>query len=178
VHLLCVDPAQRFSIDEFLQHPWCVSAPAPPIAPTPISYNPANVPLDSPLLSALRGGWVHEGRSPDLATLKEAFDITYAVHRMEEEGALRRRYHAPGSRGFLSGLSEGDEGNDTSIETTAPTLPGQKNDVRGVENGRTIERMPNRCGFELDLDGATLLGRRGKRDLGNISHDLTKGAQD
>lgn len=178
MHLLCVDPAQRFSINEFLQHPWCVAAPAPPIAPTLISSNPTNVPLDSPLLSALRGGWVREGRSPDVATLKEAFDITYAVHRMEEEGALRRRYHAPGSRGILSGLSEGDEENDTSIEPTAHTLPGPRNEVRGVENGTTIARTPNRRGFELDIDGATLLGRRNRRDLGNPLHDLNKGAQD
>ncbi|CDO74116.1 hypothetical protein BN946_scf185043.g166 [Trametes cinnabarina] len=85
-HLLCVDPAQRYTIDEFLAHPWVTAAPAPP-QPTPLPR--IRAPLDSPLLADARGG-VREARSPGLATLKEAFDITYAVHRMEEEGARRR----------------------------------------------------------------------------------------
>ena len=29
-HLLSVDPAQRYTIDEFLAHPWCTASPAPP----------------------------------------------------------------------------------------------------------------------------------------------------
>ncbi|TEB35520.1 Pkinase-domain-containing protein [Coprinellus micaceus] len=104
-HLLCVDPAQRYTIDEFLAHPWCTAAPAPPPPPTP---RIPGRPVDSPLLSA-PGNW--EGRSPGLATLKEAFDITYAVHRMEEEGARRRnRARGPGgARAVLSGLNEDDE---------------------------------------------------------------------
>ena len=115
-HLLCVDPAQRYTIDEFLAHPWCNAAPAPPPPPTPFIYGnlsgpPYGAPLDSPLLSAARGGRTHEGRSPGIATLKEAFEITYAVHRMEEEGARRRRHvrGGAGGRGFLNRLNEDDE---------------------------------------------------------------------
>lgn len=48
-------------------------------------------------------------RSPGIATLKEAFDITYAVHRMEEEGARRRAAKGGANRGFLGGLNEEDE---------------------------------------------------------------------
>lgn len=54
-------------------------------------------------------------RSPGINTLREAFDITYAVHRMEEEGARRRAYNGPGGagqRGFLNGLNEDDEDSD------------------------------------------------------------------
>ncbi|TFY50301.1 hypothetical protein EVJ58_g11104, partial [Rhodofomes roseus] len=72
-HLLCVDPAQRFTIDEFLAHPWCTAAPAPPPPPTPL---PDAMPLDSPLLAAARIGEAHGMRSPGLAQLKEAFDVT------------------------------------------------------------------------------------------------------
>ena len=119
-HLLCVDPAQRYTIDEFLAHPWCTAAPAPPPPPTPFAYGNLSepfygAPLDSPLLSAARGGRSHEGRSPGIATLKEAFEITYAVHRMEEEGARRRRYNGrggAGERGFLNRLNEEDEDED------------------------------------------------------------------
>ncbi|KAK0191251.1 kinase-like domain-containing protein [Armillaria mellea] len=150
-HLLCVDPAQRYTIDEFLAHPWCNAAPAPPPPPTPFIYNnpPLSAPLDSPLLSAARGGRV-EGRSPGLATLKEAFDITYAVHRMEEEGARRRKYKGrggAGARGFLQGLNEDEEDEDEENTSALPIL--------ATENS---QRTTN-----LDMDSATLLGRRHKR---------------
>ncbi|KIM45974.1 hypothetical protein M413DRAFT_441033 [Hebeloma cylindrosporum] len=114
-HLLCVDPAERYTIDEFLAHPWCNAEPAPPPPPTPFTYG---APLDSPLLSAARGGRSHEGRSPGLATLKEAFEITYAVHRMEEEGARRRRHNVRGGAGagFLNRLNEDDEEEEGSEE--------------------------------------------------------------
>lgn len=112
-HLLCVDPAQRYTVDEFLMHPWAIAVPAPPLQmPSVHGHLKELRPLDSPLLSAARGGRVHEGRSPGVAILKEAFDITYAVHRMEEEGARRRKYNGPGgagARGFLTGLNEEDE---------------------------------------------------------------------
>nr|GAT53993.1 predicted protein [Mycena chlorophos] len=153
-HLLCVDPAQRYTIDEFLAHPWCNAAPAPPPPPTPYLGQP----MDSPLLSAAKGR--AEGRSPGIATLKEAFDVTYAVHRMEEEGARRRKYKGrggAGARGFLGGLNEDDE------EDFAEDDSGKK----GIADGRAGPRdrggkskSAGTKGFELDLDGATLLGRR------------------
>lgn len=77
------------------------------------------MPLDSPLLQSVRGGRGEGGRSPGLATLKEAFDVTYAVHRMEEEGARRRAYNGPGgagTRGFLQGLNEVDEEEEEAAE--------------------------------------------------------------
>ena len=111
-HLLCVDPAQRYTIDEFLDHPWCKASPAPPPPPTPAAM--PTEPLDSPLLAALRGRG--DLRSPGLATLKEAFDITYAVHRMEEEGARRRAQKGGANRGFLQNLNEeGEEDEDQTV---------------------------------------------------------------
>ena len=104
-HLLCVDPAQRYTIDEFLAHPWITAAPAPPQA-TPFSR--LRAPLDSPLLADARGG-AREARSPGVAQLKEAFDVTYAVHRMEEEGARKRAQKGGANRGFLNNLNEDDE---------------------------------------------------------------------
>lgn len=179
-HLLCVDPAQRFTIDEFLAHPWCSASAAPPPPPTPYIYGnpPAGAPtngLDSPLLSAVRGGRP-EGRSPGVATLKEAFDITYAVHRMEEEGARRRKYNGPGgagARGFLGGLNEDDEEMDEDEESQNGDATGQHDSRRydgragPRDQGQTAAPKKSAAtssrrgkGFELDLDGATLLGRR------------------
>ncbi|KIM90986.1 hypothetical protein PILCRDRAFT_811487 [Piloderma croceum F 1598] len=213
-HLLCVDPAQRYTIDEFLAHQWCNAAPAPLPPPTPNVYGPS-APLDSPLLRAVHGGRV-EGRSPGIATLKEAFDITYAVHRMEEEGARRRAYNGrggAGARGFLGGLNEDDEDEEEDQEVEEarrkhgdaagravqeggrqirygatsdfPANPGRvsgakravADDKAMLKGGRAGQRdrggRPNdgvasgRTGgtraFELDIDGATLLGRRHRK---------------
>ncbi|KAF9247147.1 kinase-like domain-containing protein [Melanogaster broomeanus] len=204
-HLLCVDPAQRYTIDEFLAHPWCSAAPASPPPPTPYAYG-RTPPLDSPLLTAARGG-IESTRSPGLATLKEAFDITYAVHRMEEEGARRRAYNGRGGaglRGYLQGLNEGDE---DAEEADDETILNEARHRRGQASGEAVvplvvpvgagakavatrhlagipaalDAVPERNlwdgqagprdrgrrvggsnGFELDMNSATLLGRRKK----------------
>ena len=200
-HLLCVDPAERYTIDEFLAHPWCSEAPAPPPPPTPLTFPSVNRGFDSPLLQSLRGG--RDARSPGLHILKEAFDITYAVHRMEEEGARRRAYNGPGGagvRGFLQGLNEDDEddlqnnevienarrrqedtqrhaaaaasnaayrtGGRTHAQTTNP-----RDHAERLNEGRAgpRDRVPGgQRGFELDMNAATLLGRR-HRKLGEVA---------
>lgn len=81
-----------------------------------------NAPMDSPLLQEARMGSRAPMRSPGVAVLREAFDVTYAVHRMAEEGDRRRAYNGPGgagARGFLNGLNEEDEDDDEiDIEAT------------------------------------------------------------
>ncbi|KAH7343347.1 kinase-like domain-containing protein [Rhizoctonia solani] len=128
-HLLCVDPTQRYTIDEFLAHPWCHETAAPLPPPTPAAVNRKDVPMDSPLLAAVRGG-ARDGRSPGLATLKEAFDVTYAVHRAEEEGARRKR----GGGGFLHNLNEEDE-DEEDTETITRKY--------GAEVGRAVDERRN-----------------------------------
>jgi len=209
-HLLCVDPSQRYTIDEFLAHPWIKeAAPAPPPMSARAPAMSSNAPLDSPLLASIRAG-NREGRSPGVTALKEAFDVTYAVHRMEEEGARRRAYNGPGgagTRGFLQGLNEEDEGEDEAAQVedarrkhgeavarqiqehrgraAAAAAAGVKEQPvthyvgRGGANrreaeavlydGRAGQRDRGRgqaktgAGFDLDLNSATLLGRRGKK---------------
>ncbi|KAI9454611.1 Pkinase-domain-containing protein [Russula earlei] len=176
-HLLCVDPAQRYTIDEFLTHPWCnvTSALLPP--PTPRSDVR---PMDSPLLHSVRGG--RDGRSPGIASLKEAFDVTYAVHRMEEEGARMRAYKGrgvAGQAGFLAGLNEDDEDVPDEDIMVPSRSQGQHTQQPFGElcDGRAGQRdMPRRHSrpFELSFDGATLLGRRQHRDAqGRIPIDLS-----
>jgi len=177
-HLLCVDPEKRYTIDEFLAHPWCNETHMPPPPLAPIARNGRDIftnrPLDSPLLSAALGR--PEGRSPGLATLKEAFDITYAVHRMEEEGARRRKYRGNGMgvHRFLGGLNEDDEDEEA---IGSDNLPDAARQIEPFTNHNapqdlsSIHRKPDRKrnspkGFELDLDGATLLGRRHRRNVG------------
>ncbi|KAH9921488.1 Pkinase-domain-containing protein [Epithele typhae] len=182
-HLLCVDPAQRFTIDEFLAHPWITAQPEVPQA-TPL--HSAHRALDSPLLAEARGG-AREARSPGIATLKEAFDITYAVHRMEEEGARRRAQKGGANRGFLQNLNESDEEEEKIVSKVPPPGAGaQVAAKRAVQpsayDGRAGQRdRGKKAGgprtFELDMDGATLLGRRHKRAFnGGVSNPLLAGS--
>ncbi|CAE6534037.1 unnamed protein product [Rhizoctonia solani] len=200
-HLLCVDPTQRYTIDEFLAHPWCHETAAPLPPPTPAAVNRA-APMDSPLLAAVRGG-ARDGRSPGLATLKEAFDVTYAVHRAEEEGARRKR-----GGGFLHNLNEEDEDEEDTETITRkygaevgravderrnhqqqqkqaqqaqqPQQQQQQYSGAGGADRRVAESQLYQGGragprdqgtvrkrqggaFDLDINNATLLGRRHKR---------------
>lgn len=139
-NLLTVDPEKRYTIDQFLNHPWCKQRPAPPNldAKTIASITggkgipsshvggavpknvqrlqqqaPGTIPMDSPLLADAR-----VRRDPGItpaAYMREAFDITYAVHRMGEEGQRR----GAGGRGFLNDLNEADEDDDEEAQLEA-----------------------------------------------------------
>lgn len=218
-HLLDVDPDKRYTIDEFLAHPWCQQSSAPS-AVTPSRLEsiapglkpvPKYAPLDSPLLAP---GGRRAMPSPGVASLKEAFDVTYAVHRMEEEGTRRRAYNGPGGAGpagFLQGLNEEDDEEDDDVEANRRRYGAEVS--KAIENKRKqVQQNPGpapapgaaaayqgwggadrkmaeaalydgRAGprdrggrrakgpFELKMDNATLLGRRGfaapgKLDLG------------
>lgn len=219
-HLLTVDPEKRYTIDEFLAHPWIRNAPESAMAArVPFKQTvegrterlnvqgipgqaPVPMPLDSPLLAGFRG----EGRaqnmmkSPGINVLKEAFDVSYAVHRMEEEASRRRAYNGPGGAGqagFLQGLNEEDEGDDLEdarrIVGVAQAKEQQQQGHGGhVPQGRGVQQYAGAVGvnkaqpaaptslydgragprdhtkrgpFELNMDGATLLGRRGKHPV-------------
>jgi len=165
-HLLCVDPAQRYTIDEFLEHPWIKAAPAATPIPTP-RVPQSNVPLDSPLLQSYMRG-ERDGRSPGLSNLKEAFDITYAVHRMEEEGARRRAGHdragqgqGPGGR-WLQGLNEEEEGDD---------------DERVLEEARRRHNEPDILGDNLRRKDRERVQERDTARAAIASSNKRKGGQ-
>ncbi|GJN91494.1 hypothetical protein Rhopal_004517-T1 [Rhodotorula paludigena] len=150
-HLLDVDPEKRYTIDEFLAHPWCKAKPAPS-AVTPGTMDSLNLkpvprymPMDSPLLAP---GGRRAMPSPGVATLKEAFDVTYAVHRMEEEGKQRQRaYNGPGGAGragFLQGLNEAeeDEAEEADLEATKRRYGAEVS--KAIEDKRREVQDPNR----------------------------------
>jgi len=111
---------------------------------------------------------------------------------MEEEGARRRKYNGPssaGPRGHLGGLNEDDEEDDVmdEVEDEIRRLPdtgvgprgpqwaggraGQRDQGAGARRqvpagASALPRKANKGGFQLDLDGATLLGRRHRRVRG------------
>lgn len=147
-HLLTVDPEKRYTIKEFLAHPWIratdeettAAADAPPLA-TPLGqtrqknpleldlgadqapYQPASSrQLDIPSTTSERR---MDFRSPGAFNLREVFDVGYAVHRQEEEGKRRREVGKSGLGGFQSALGSLNEDYDDE--------PDYRTGARGTE---------------------------------------------
>ncbi|TVY70794.1 Serine/threonine-protein kinase srk1 [Fusarium oxysporum f. sp. cubense] len=201
-HLLTVDPEKRFTITEFLAHPWIAGN-----GPTPRD----EMKKADGMLRAFdatkfeESGKRYDFRSPGAVNLREVFDVGYAVHRQEEEGKRRAQIGPKGTPArFLGGLNEEDEDDDvmqidgqdnTAAKSNAATQAleqsmrkanirdqEQQQQSRGRERERaergygqhsaTVaaaarqqvrERNRQRGAFELNLDNATLLGKRNKK---------------
>lgn len=205
-HLLTVDPDKRYTITEFLAHPWIREAgptPMEEVKPTPEA------------LAALRANKMEDGdkkydfRSPAAVNLREVFDVSYAVHRQEEEAKRRRQLGIKGApANELSQVRE-DEEEEQQQQPAGVQRMEVDDGQRGLEarmrnaklqdeevekRGRDRERAPpppaaqqekgygqhsaavasaarrqvkdqqrQKGVFELSLDGATLLGRRGMK---------------
>ena len=127
-HLLTVNPDKRYTIEEFLAHPWirgAVSEPtyaaadAPPLA-TPLAVRqkelgyPAGGSNDpySLMTPGTPGARRADFRSPGAVNLREVFDVGYAVHRQEEEAKRRKNfkqgYRGGAAPGQLNPLNEDD----------------------------------------------------------------------
>jgi serine/threonine-protein kinase RCK2 len=159
-HLLTVDPDRRYTIEQFLNHPWIkqtneattAAADAPPLA-TPLHVRQKQLVDQGSILTpeALSaqfletpGGGIRrmDFRSPGAANLREVFDVGYAIHRQEEEGKRRKNFKqgyrgAAGVNG-LNALNEDDD-DDEMEDYQAPQAPPSKlpksqgTDVSGVE---------------------------------------------
>ncbi|KAK5992602.1 Serine/threonine-protein kinase srk1 [Cladobotryum mycophilum] len=204
-HLLTVDPEKRYTIREFLAHPWIREN-----GPTPREERKPGgmVPLKAFDASQFEeSGKRYDFRSPAAVNLREVFDVSYAVHRQEEEGKRRAALgvRASGTSRPLGGLNEEDEEDEedhmdvdqqsrnANNATQALEQSMQKTNLRDQEQhrGRERERASERTtdkgygqhsaavtaaarqqvrdrnrqkgAFELNLDNATLLGKRGKK---------------
>jgi serine/threonine-protein kinase RCK2 len=149
-HLLTVDPEKRYSIKQFLDHPWIresqeettAAADAPPTA-TPMyqrqkefeqrqQNNQPAQPLAASfghLESPGAGNRRVDFRSPGAVNLREVFDVSYAVHRQEEEGKRRKNFKQ-GFRGAgpMNSLNALDEEYDDEFEgESVPYDPTQAN---------------------------------------------------
>ncbi|KAG0032132.1 hypothetical protein BGZ81_011621 [Podila clonocystis] len=132
-HLLCVNPKERYTIDQFLAHPWVKAGEKSTNVPEISIDSPAtSVETKAPVVTESVPKTPYKRRlenplSPGIG-LKEVFDVSNAVHRMEEESHHRR--HAPQSTGlhpvdalntstrqrqaFMSQLNEEDEDDSSS----------------------------------------------------------------
>ncbi|KAI1413131.1 kinase-like domain-containing protein [Hypoxylon sp. FL1857] len=192
-HLLTVDPEERYTIKEFLAHPWVQGS-----GPTPRDEKKQS---NQDVLRAFDAGRLIDGerrmdfRSPGAVNLREIFDVGYSVHRQEEEAKRRKQIGAKGQPpARLAGLHEDSEEDKSDPEYVHKAEAQQleqsmrkthlgKDQERGRERERNTDREQRGYGqhsaavaqaarqqvrdrnkqrgaFELNLDGATLLGRR------------------
>ncbi|KAL3958592.1 hypothetical protein ACCO45_006754 [Purpureocillium lilacinum] len=143
----------------------------------------------------------YDFRSPAAVNLREVFDVSYAVHRQEEEVKRRQQVGArAGGAQPLAGLDEEEEDEDRmQVDQEAAQKPNaatqaleqsmrkanlkDQEQARGREPHRANEkgygqhsatvtaaarqqvrdRNRQKGPFELNLDNATLLGKRGKK---------------
>ncbi|KAJ6789569.1 hypothetical protein PWT90_10602 [Aphanocladium album] len=195
-HLLTVDPEKRYTITEFLAHPWVRAS-----GPTPREERKPEVPLRAFDPSKLDvDGRRLDFRSPGAVNLREVFDVGYAVHRQEEEAKRRAQIGARAGPGRpLGGLNEEDEEEEMEVDKQPQggarvleqgmrkaSIQDDTNITRGRERERVAatnekgygqhssavtaaarqqvrDRNRNKGPFELNLDNATLLGKRGKK---------------
>lgn len=140
-HLLTVDPEKRFTIAQFLAHPWIrnVNEPtyaaldAPPLA-TPLAVRQREwlgQPSDaSPaqFLETPGGTRRADFRSPGAINMREVFDVAYVVHRQEEEAKRAKNNKfgyrgagAPGLMGNLNALHEDEYDDEAGMEAKMRT---------------------------------------------------------
>lgn len=203
-HLLTVDPEKRYTIKEFLAHPWIrgsdeptyAAHDAPPLATPAAERNrqlggQGQLRAFNPDLLESPGAKRMDFRSPGAVNLREVFDVGYAVHRQQEDKKRQKNARAPG----LNVIDDDDYDEDYDPSGQ----PAKATDIHGVEQGlkntnlsgaakarqAAVPRQPEQKGygqhspavtaaakqqvrqrkgaFELNLDGATLLGRRGHK---------------
>ncbi|ORX95910.1 Pkinase-domain-containing protein [Basidiobolus meristosporus CBS 931.73] len=191
-HLLTVNPQRRYTINQFLAHPWITAkktvqfeVPAEDAAPrTAVEH------VKTPYHEVPKA-YVRKERHPIPVTpnvsIKEAFDVSYAMHRMEDEEAGKRRMRAMQEqfekaqgmgtyqpyyqqRMFMDAVDNDNYEEDIGIINTAlttqmrdPCQPrtrhiAKPNKTPVMVTGRQVNHR--RAGFELNMNNATLLSRR------------------
>jgi len=234
-HLLTVDPDKRYDIKQFLDHPWIrqsdevttAAADAPPLATPLVRNGPASAEIN-PMKQNF--GHLDDGvgkredfRSPGAVNLREVFDVSYSVHRQEEEGKRRKNftqgYRGSAAMDSLNPLNEDydedDEGISAPYDARNANPPAKlpkagATDIGGVEKqmrnttlssaaqarqaaapkqqpaargygqhspevaAAAKRQVRNKGPFELNMDGATLLGRRGKKGPSNLREQVVQ----
>ena len=200
-HLLTVDPEKRYTIKQFLAHPWIrgteeltyAALDAPPLA-TPAAERQKQLDSQGPrafnpdLLESPGSRRMMDFRSPGAINLREVFDVGYAVHRQEEE-AKRRKYNkaAPSLNPVeddeydepmtddVDRVGQGLKKANLNAAANARQAVAPKQEQRGYGQhspavaAAARQQVRNRKqAFELNLDGATLLGRRHQKGPSNL----------
>jgi serine/threonine protein kinase len=192
-HLLCVDATKRYTVEQLLNHPWIKEEPfirddymllalknKEPVHKESTIMTPQDALITPPETdkNLARNDDSTVYSTPEAAALREVFDITYAVQRMEEEHYLEKERQK---------RQEGREDYEVVTVTTTTTfkkvvpVPMTQQtpnlsmarklaqDSRGVASNQHRQPVNARKpsaeskafnGFQLNIDNATLLKNR------------------
>ncbi|CAG9989761.1 unnamed protein product [Clonostachys byssicola] len=169
-HLLTVDPEKRYTIREFLAHPWVQIT-----GPTPMEEKkkPDFVLRAFDPSKFEESGKRYDFRSPGAVNLREVFDVGYAVHRQEEEGKRRQQIGVKGGQGkYLGGLNEEDE-DEHHME-----IDGQGGDQKPQHGTQSLEQSMRKTNIR-DQDQARGRDRErvNERGYGQHSAAITAAAR-
>ncbi|WFD26904.1 MAPK-activated protein kinase Srk1 [Malassezia nana] len=176
--LLCVDVEQRLTIDEFFEHPWIrpaqftVSRPPVPQRRHLAHLDLDSSAMDSPLLASLLNNEMAEDnrRSVNKNYLREAFDVSFAVHRIEEEMREAQKYNSTSARSqkwqALTGVNDHPTRDDVDRAkkrhgNLAAKIIANK---QATHSTSSLVRGANDA-FSLSLHGSTILERRKRLGL-------------
>ncbi len=162
--LLTVDPNQRYTIDEFINDPWMKmgGAAAPPPA-RKSSASAGNVAAARYSKKYMNSGLY----SPAAVAMRDAFDISAAVHRMGEEAALHNRFGNAKDMQQLMEEEEEEERVDEEVDRQGHVMLSVPRKAPRFQQKQNIhDANPNPPSlFDLDLGGASILERRKNKPL-------------
>jgi len=171
--LLCVDVEKRLTIDEFFEHPWIRAgkiAPTQPLIHTPRRLGHLGLDssaADSPLLASLHGAEMMEDnrRTVNKDYLREAFDVSFAVHRIDEEMREAQKHDAGTLRSRIwknpLGVRADPMQNDVSrAKQRHGNLAAQIIAEKHAAHPTPPSGQGATDAFSLSLNGATILERR------------------
>ena len=192
-NLLTVDPKKRYTIDDLLQDPWIKQQPKSASSSStafnaPVESSAGAHPIQSHNQDPSAGKKYskkfksqnpthHDLYSPAAIALRDAFDISTAVHRMEEEAALSNKNG--GIEDLIEEEEEEEEEEDVShsgrvLQHHKRSPESQRIRERNHQQGGS-SRIPrsngnstnarshikmNQNAFDLNLGGASILERR------------------
>ncbi|RCK54847.1 Serine/threonine-protein kinase srk1 [Candida viswanathii] len=169
--LLTVDPKKRYTIDEFLQDPWMKQRPTSAAAQVPV---PTKVAAPSQKVShPIQGANVKYSKkfksansdlySPAAVALRDAFDISTAVHRMGEEAALQTKLLAP----IENLIEEEEEEHEEIVSKDGKVVqePVYNSNVPRTHRHRNHLKNTAVNAFDLNLGGASILERRKHKQI-------------
>lgn len=187
-NLLTVDPKKRYTIDEFLQDPWMQKQQtgkpsAASVAAIPSSTVKQSHPIQSQNSNAAKysrksrlqqQSFNQDLYSPAAVALRDAFDISTAVHRMGEEAALSNKHGGLSNVEDL--IEEEEEENEEDVTKSGRVLHHHYNSGAAGDDSSSIPRSTKRRhqqhntikpkgGFDLNLGGASIIERRKNKQI-------------
>lgn len=167
--LLTVDPKKRYTIDEFLQDPWMKKRPASaqPQFAVPNKISASSKKVSHPIQVAnVKYSKKYKSSNSDLyspaaVALRDAFDISTAVHRMGEEAALQSKMPAP----IENLIEEEEEENEEIVNTNGAVVQDRTFNVPRTHKHRNHLKNNAVNAFDLNLGGASILERRKHKQI-------------